>query len=111
MSIMSGYKIMWMFVLFDLPVVTKSQRKSASKFRNDLLNLGFLMHQFSVYIKRCPGREKVDSLITKINKKLPHNGKVDIIWITDKQFADSIQIWEGIHTEKDVKKEENLMIF
>lgn len=37
----SGYRLMWLIVMFDLPVQTKKDRKLASKFRNDLLDLGF----------------------------------------------------------------------
>jgi CRISPR-associated protein Cas2 len=111
MSISSGYTIMWMLVMFDLPVVTPDERKIATKFRNDLLNVGFLMHQFSVYIKRCDSREKIDSVAKKIHHYLPKDGNVHIMWITDKQFCDSIQIWSGSKVEKTNEKEENLLIF
>ena len=39
-SQLSGYRIMWIWVLFDLPVGTKAERKRASRFRRDLLGLG-----------------------------------------------------------------------
>jgi len=32
---------MWVLLMFDLPVVTKDQRKEATKFRLYLLDLGF----------------------------------------------------------------------
>jgi hypothetical protein len=32
---LSGYRIMWMFVLFDLPVGTPRERKAATRFRKD----------------------------------------------------------------------------
>jgi CRISPR-associated protein Cas2 len=110
MTIAAGYTIMWMFVLFDLPVTTKATRKLATQFRNELLNMGFLMHQFSVYVKRCSSREKVDTVAYKIQKIIPKNGKVNIMWITDKQFQDSIQIWQGQAMEKPPEKAENLLI-
>ena len=111
MSIANGYKIMWMLVMFDLPTGTRAERKSANKFRNDLLDMGFQMHQFSVYTKRCPGREKVDSVIKKINHLLPKDGKVNIMWITDKQFSNSVQICNGIRLENPPDKEQNLLLF
>src|SRR5687767_6043310 len=111
MTIASGYTIMWMLVMFDLPVITPTERKNATRFRNDLLDLGFLMHQYSVYIKRCASREKVDSVTKKIHYKLPKNGKIHIIWVTDKQFCDSIQILEGSTLKKAKEKEQNLLIF
>ena len=84
---LSPYRIMWLFVMFDLPVGTQKERKQATGFRNDLLDLGFEMSQFSVYLKYCVSGEKADSVGGKIQKKLPPGGKVDILTITDKQFA------------------------
>ena len=49
----SGVKLMWMIVMFDLPVGTDKERKRATKFRNFLLDEGFSMSQFSVYLKFC----------------------------------------------------------
>ena len=43
---LSGYRIMWVFVLFDLPVGTKKERKAATRFRHSLLDLGFEISQF-----------------------------------------------------------------
>ena len=55
---LSGYQVMWVWVLFDLPVATKAERKSATRFRNDLLDLGFEIVQFSVYLRHAWSREK-----------------------------------------------------
>ena len=41
MPMLSGYRIMWMVLMFDLPVTTKSQRKAAAKFRQWLLDEGW----------------------------------------------------------------------
>ena len=84
---LSPYRIMWLFVMFDLPVGTRKERKEATGFRNDLLDLGFEMSQFSVYLKYCASGEKAESMGGKIQRKLPPGGKVDILTITDKQFA------------------------
>jgi len=46
---LSGYRNMWLLVMFDLPVTQKEERKEAADFRNYLLDLGFEMAQFSVY--------------------------------------------------------------
>lgn len=48
---------MWMFVLFDLPVVEKEDRKAATDFRNYLLDDGFQMVQFSTYVRLLSGKE------------------------------------------------------
>ena len=84
---LSPYRIMWLFVMFDLPVGTKKERKQATGFRNYLLDLGFEMSQFSIYVKYCASGEKAESVGKQIQPKLPFGGKVDILTITDKQFA------------------------
>ena len=47
---------MWVFVFFDLPVLTKQQRKQATQFRKALEKDGFTMMQFSVYVRHCPSK-------------------------------------------------------
>lgn len=77
---------MWMFVMFDLPVVEKKERKAATDFRNFLLDEGFSMSQYSVYTRLLSGKEAVEKYVNAIRDKLPEDGKVDIICITDKQY-------------------------
>ena len=73
--------------MFDLPVGTKNERKQASNFRLQLLDLGFEMSQFSIYLKYCSSGDKADAVGGQIQKHLPPGGKIDILTITDKQFA------------------------
>jgi len=87
---MSGYRIMWMLVMFDLPVIHKAQRAEATRFRNDLLELGFGMAQYSVYMRCCVSRERVDALVAKIQSILPDGGHVAILTFTDKQYANML---------------------
>jgi len=83
---LSEYRIMWMFALFDLPVKTKNQRHLAAKFRNDLLKFGFSMLQFSVYARPCSSQTR-GYLQTRIEQAMPSQGKVAIMLITDKQYG------------------------
>ena len=73
--------------MFDLPVLTKRQRKRATRFRNDLLDLGFEMAQFSVYMKFCGGRPAVDALAARVERQVPSEGHVSILVFTDKQYG------------------------
>jgi CRISPR-associated protein Cas2 len=97
---LSGYRIMWLVVLFDLPVGTKKERKAASGFRLKLLDLGFEMTQFSVYLRYCAGKEQAESYERKIEQFMPASGKVHIMAITDKQY-------ENIRTYRGRKREQN----
>lgn len=78
---------MWVFVLFDLPTATKKQRKAYTDFRNRLLDDGFLMFQFSIYMRHCASRENAKVHINRVKKCLPPYGHVGILCITDKQFG------------------------
>jgi len=86
---LSGYQIMWVWVLFDLPVGTKAERKRATGFRKDLLDLGFEMVQFSVYLRHAWSREKAESFANQVGERIPETGRVQILFFTDKQYAQS----------------------
>ncbi|WP_228529814.1 CRISPR-associated endonuclease Cas2 [Diaphorobacter caeni] len=81
---------MWMLVMFDLPVVTKPERKAATGFRNALLDIGFEMSQFSVYLRFCTSQTQVDTLCKAVERVLPSGGKVHILQFTDKQYGRTI---------------------
>lgn len=88
MSRFSEYRIMWVLVFFDLPTETKKERKAAAKFRKELLEDGFTMFQFSIYLRHCPSAENADVHIKRVKRMLPEFGKVGIMRVTDKQFGD-----------------------
>ncbi len=81
--------------MFDLPNDTKQQRKRYSEFRKLLIQDGFSMFQFSIYVRNCPSRENTKVHIDRIKKFLPEEGKVCIITITEKQFNE-IMLFEGL---------------
>jgi len=83
---LSGYRLMWMLVMFDLPVVEKAERRAATEFRNALLDMGFQMSQFSVYMRFCTSPAQVDTYCRRVEDALPHGGKVSIFQLTDKQY-------------------------
>jgi len=94
MNRLNQYRIMWVIVLFDLPTETKKERKIYSVFRKKLMEDGFTMFQFSIYLRHCPSRENADAHIWRVKMLLPLLGHVGIICITDKQFGD-MEIFYG----------------
>ena len=84
----SYYGFMRILLLFDLPVVTKQQRKIYAKFRKSLLKDGFDMIQFSVYQRICNGLEMAQRYIKKVESYAPKKGAVRAILMTEKQFKD-----------------------
>lgn len=101
MKILSGYKLMWMIVMFDLPVLTKAQRKTANDFRLSLLDLGFLRCQLSVYGKFCTSTEQIHAVTGEVHKFLPPGGQVDILSITDRQYQKIV----SFQSRKNIKNE------
>lgn len=83
----SEYRVMWVLVFFDLPTDTKKERKVAADFRKALLQDGFVMFQFSIYIRHCPSVENAAVHIKRVKSLLPKVGHVGIMSITDKQFG------------------------
>jgi CRISPR-associated protein Cas2 len=85
-ELLSAYRLMWMIVMFDLPVVEKTERKAATEFRNALLDLGFEMSQFSVYMRFCTSSTQVETYCKRVEDALPVGGKVNILQFTDRQY-------------------------
>lgn len=72
--------------MFDLPTETKDQRRHYARFRKDLLEDGFTMMQFSVYQRHCASSENVDVHVKRMGARVPPEGEVRFVVITDKQY-------------------------
>ncbi len=90
---LSGYRFMWVLVMFDLPVDTKKARRAYAQFRKGLLKDGFTRMQFSVYIRHCASEENTDVHIQRVQWMVPDDGEVRILNITDKQFERMRVFW------------------
>ena len=106
----SEYQVMWIFVFFDLPTETKSDRKKYAEFRKYLLQDGFTMFQFSIYLRHCPSRENADVHIKRVKSRLPKDGYVGILTITDKQFG-QMELFRGCQRIKQDAPTQQLELF
>lgn len=107
---LSGYRIMWILVMFDLPTDTKPQRKAAMKFRNFLLDEGFERSQFSVYTRFVNGKEAFQTRVNRIERHLPYKGDIQILNFTDRQYRDIVHFSD--QDRKSVRKNpEQLALF
>jgi len=84
---LSEYKGVWLFALFDLPVVSAEDRKRYTQFRKALLKDGFDMMQYSVYARYCPSEEASKVHRKRVRKALPPEGHVRLLMVTDKQYG------------------------
>ena len=107
--LLNRYELMWMMVLFDLPVVEKEERKAATDFRNLLLDNGFSMVQYSIYTRLFSGKDACEKYYNLIANNLPSEGKVDILTITDRQYENIKSFSARKKVEK--KSPEQLLLF
>lgn len=82
-----SYRFMRILVMFDLPVITSAERKEYTKFRKYLIKSGFLMMQESVYCKLSPNPVLADAVVENVRKNKPEKGVVQVLRVTEKQFA------------------------
>ena len=91
---------MRVIVFFDLPVSTKTKRKEYAKFRKNLINTGFSMLQFSVYVRTVRNNDDAQKYVRRIKTFVPPEGSVRIMVVTEKQF-DSMEIVVGEKTKEE----------
>lgn len=77
---------MRLFVMFDLPTNTAKERKDAAAFRKFLLNDGYYMMQYSVYVRVCNSLEAAVKHENRVRFAVPEKGSVRVLKITEKQF-------------------------
>lgn len=91
--LVNGYRCMWVLAMFDLPNDTKKARKEYVRFRKHLLEDGFAMMQYSVYVRHCASKENAEVHAQRINRYIPPDGEVRVIMITDRQFERMNVFW------------------
>ena len=107
---LSGYRLMWIFVMFDLPVTTKEQARAATKFREFLLDEGFEKSQFSVYARFCNGKEQFETYMRRVESRLPDRGDVHILSFTDRQYENIVR-FSGQRRKRQRKNPDQLALF
>jgi CRISPR-associated protein Cas2 len=107
---LSGYQLMWIFVMFDLPVTSKEQARAATKFREFLLDEGFEKSQFSVYARFCNGKEQFETYMRRVEAHLPDRGDVHILSFTDRQYENIVR-YSGQRRKRQRKNPDQLALF
>lgn len=96
--------------MFDLPVVTEKERKIATKFRNFLLDDGYIMMQFSIYSRICKNNDDLNKHINRIKANVPTNGNVRLLQVTENQYNNMIMFCGEKKIEEDISIE-NMLVF
>jgi CRISPR-associated endoribonuclease cas2 len=82
-----SFRYMRVIVMFDLPIGTSAERREYSVFRKYLIKSGFCMIQESIYCKMAVNSTMADTIVNNIRKNKPKYGLVQVLKITEKQFA------------------------
>ena len=103
-------RFMRMLVFFDLPIVTKAERRAYTIFRRFLINDGYDMIQFSVYGRILNGNDALEKHMKRLVNNLPPDGSVRCLTVTEKQYA-SMKLLVGLplFQEKALKVNQMLL--
>ena len=108
--VLSEYRAMWLFAMFDLPVVTKEHRRHYTQFRKALLKEGFSMLQYSVYARYCASEESSAAHRAHVRGVLPPEGQVRLLAVTEKQFG-KMEVYTGAKRQTAEEPPLQLMLF
>lgn len=100
---------MRVIVMFDLPTDTSMDRRHYRWFRKFLINEGFVMMQESVYTKICLNMHAVNKVELNIQKNRPPKGIVQVMNVTEKQFA-SMKLVVGESDTVNIQSDERMIV-
>lgn len=95
--------------MFDLPVETTIERTAYAKFRKFLIKSGFIMIQESVYSKLCLNATAAKSIFNNIREHSPSKGLVQMMMVTEKQYA-NIEYFVGSASNEYITSTERLVV-
>ena len=104
-----SYRFMRMIVFFDLPTETNEDKRNYRKFRKMLVNNGFMMLQESVYCRLLLNGSVAKAKIDTIRNNKPAKGLVQVLTVTEKQFA-GIEFIVGEHKSDIIDSDERLIV-
>ena len=102
---------MRMFVIFDLPTLTKEQRKIYTTFRDNILKDGFIMVQFSVYSRFCRNDTEYLKMLRRIKVYAPRNiGNIRVFKVTEKQYQNMITFSGNLKSDEKLLSANPLVV-
>lgn len=101
---------MRMILFFDLPMNTKKERLIYTRFRKILIEKGFMMLQFSVYVKIYANRDAAYNDRCNIKNITPDSGNIRIMIVTEKQYANMEIIVGGKSNQEQCITEDSFIL-
>jgi len=106
----SRYQSMWLFVMFDVPVGTKAERRRYRQFQKHLVREGFQGLQYSVYARFFESEEATTACRRHIRQRVPEGGRVRVLHVTERQFAKML-VYFGKRCLPPEEPPEQLLLF
>lgn len=106
---MMKVRYMRMILFFDLPMVSAREQKIYATFRKQLIHEGFVMMQQSVYSKLVLNSTNEKLTYDRIKKIIPDNGVVQLLTITERQFA-SMEYLAGEYDELSIQSTDRTVV-
>ena len=100
---------MRMLLFFDLPMVESQDRREYTRFHKYLIKSGFIMLQQSVYAKLLLNSTAVVMAAENVRKNKPPTGLIQVLTVTDKQFA-RMEFILGEFSSEVIDSDERLII-
>ncbi len=104
-----SYRYMRLIVFFDLPTTSSESLREYRKFRKFLIKNGFFMMQESVYTKLALNNTVMEAVVANVRKNCPKEGIVQMIGVTEKQFA-KMEFVVGEKSSEIIDSDERLII-
>lgn len=101
-------RFMRLLLMFDMPTITNEDKKNYTKFRDNLIDDGFIMIQYSVYVRICKNQDDIIKHTNRVKLFAPAKGNIRLLQITEKQYEQMLML-RGIKND-DEKVSNNSMI-
>lgn len=105
-----SFRYMRLIVMFDLPVDTSAQKRQYRRFRKFLIEKGFVMEQYSVYSKLVLNHSVSNSYQKQLRANLPPQGNIQLLSITEKQYADIVLLRGEKQTNVESSTERKIIL-
>ena len=77
-----------LLLMFDLPMLTSSDRRNYTLFRKNIIRAGYRFFQKSVYVKLLRNVSSINDELDKIIKILPPEGSIHVLPLNMNTFRD-----------------------
>ncbi len=105
----SQYKQMRLLVMFDIPVEPNDAHKAYTKFHDFLLKDGFIMMQYSIYVRYCHNEPDCEKHVFRVKCKCPEYGNIRLLKITEKQYQNIIILYGNKRATENIQFNKNLI--